>query len=125
MTSTKRTRLARITAVGVGLSGLYVAHALLNPAPLPALGVVLAGLSAYALGAAARGLLWSALAGCLLASVAHAYSHVAEARVLSVRDTVGHVLMDALLGLAIGGVILWAAHALASYRRPPGRRGSN
>ncbi len=109
-----RPGIARIIAAGVGLAGLYVANAILDPAPLPVLGVVVAGLLAYVLGASRRALLWSVFAGCVIASVVHAYSHASEGRVESVAAVAGHVLAEAALGLLVGAALLWIGHALGS-----------
>ena len=111
-------------ALGVALSttGLIAAQRILDPAPLPAAGVLIGGLVAYVFGRKGAFLVGGALVGCLVGSALHAYSHVSEGRADAAIETGRHVLADAGVGLFVGSILLLLALAVDRGGRDPGVR---
>ena len=105
----KLSSLALAAAVAAGL--LFVADRLVNPVPIPAVGVIVGGLIGLSM---RKGSLWLAISGstgCLIGAAIHVYSHLAEGRVRSASQLLSHVLGDTGVGILIGTAVLGAVIA--------------
>lgn len=85
---------------------LFLAHLILNPAPIPALGAIASGLLACAFRASWRWLTGGTFLGLLVGVCAHAYSHLVEDRAESVSQLSTHLATDAVTGLSVAIVVL-------------------
>lgn len=102
---------ARLFDILVGFAFLYVANLLLDPAPIGAalawsLGTVFFWLrGSRAMWHAAAGI----LAGALLGAAWHVFVHLAGRSPVPAEGQVMHVLMDATVGLLVGGLAVAAS----------------
>lgn len=123
-------RTFRLTGIAVAVAMLAVATVMLvianrivNPAPIPAVGMIAGGLLAFYVRDRLRWLAIGAGAGWALGISVHTYSHFAEGRVTSGSELVSHVGANAALGFAVGTVALGIAFCLEWFiTRVPSRR---
>ena len=100
-------RLFRLfVLVTLALVLLFLAHLILEPAPIPALGAVAGGLVACAFRANRGWLIGGTFLGLLAGACAHACSHFVEGRVESISQLSTHVAADAANGLGVAIVVL-------------------
>lgn len=99
----------RVLGLVVAVAGLVLAQRVLDPAPIPAGGLLIGGLIPLALGRSRRPVALGAAIGCVVGALVHAYSHVREGRAAAPLETAGHVLADAGYGALVGGVLLLVA----------------
>ena len=85
---------------------LVLAHLILKPAPIPALGAVAGGLVACAFLANRAWLLAGTGLGLLAGACVHAYSHFVEDRIESASQLSTHIGADAVKGLGVAIVVL-------------------
>lgn len=107
--------MRRVLGVALAVFGLVIAQRLLNPAPMPAAGVLLGGLIPLALGWNRRALAVGTWLGCALGAVVHGYSHISEGRAEAPLELAGHVLADAGLGTLVGGLLLLVAMVVSGF----------
>ncbi len=96
---------------------LFVANRLVNPVPIPAVGVIVGGLIGFSMRKGSLWLVISGSTGCLIGAGVHAYSHFAEGRVQSASQLISHVLGDTGVGILIGTAVLGAVKATNSLVR--------
>jgi hypothetical protein len=123
-------RSFRLTGIAVAVAMLAVAtvmlviaNRILNPAPIPAMGMIAGGLLAFYIRDRLRWLAIGAVAGWALGISVHTYSHFAERRVSSGSDLVAHVGVNAALGFVVGAVVLGIVMCLEWFlTKVPSRR---
>lgn len=97
-------RFLILAPVAAGL--FYLFHRLIDPAPIPAVTAVIAGLIAVVVRTRRSLLIGAIIAGLALGIGIHAWSHIVENRVASLPAFAAHLAGDAALALAGALVIL-------------------
>jgi hypothetical protein len=114
---------AAVAMLAVATVMLVIANRILNPAPIPAVGMIAGGLLAFYVRDRLRWMAMGAVAGWALGISVHTYSHFAEGRVTSGSELVSHVGVNAGLGFVVGAGVLGIVLCLEWFlTKVPSRR---